>query len=60
MAIGNDDVLIQAVSKENVTLMVKQVKQRSPLLNNLYQLGKIDIVGAMYDIETGRVLFYDN
>jgi carbonic anhydrase len=41
-------------------LMVKQVKQRSPLLNNLYQLGKIDIVGAMYDIETGRVLFYDN
>ena len=60
MAIGNDDVLIQAVSKENVMLMVKQVKQRSPLLNNLYQLGKIDIVGAMYDIETGRVLFYDN
>jgi carbonic anhydrase len=59
-AIGNDDVLIQAVSKENVMLMVKQVKQRSPLLNNLYQLGKIDIVGAMYDIETGRVLFYDN
>jgi carbonic anhydrase len=59
-AIGNDDVLIQAVSKENVMLMVKQVKQRSPLLNNLYQLGKIDIVGAMYDIETGRVSFYDN
>ena len=60
IAIGNDDALIQAVSKQNVMLMVKQVKQRSPLLNDLYQLGKIDIVGAMYDIETGRVSFYDN
>ena len=38
--------------------MVEQIKQRSPVLNNLYQLGKIDIVGGMYDIETGKVTFY--
>lgn len=57
--IGHDAALIQAVSEKNVMLMVEQVKQRSPLLNNLYQQGKIDIVGGMYDIETGRVSFYD-
>lgn len=59
MAIGNDEALIQDVSEQNVMFMVKQVKQRSPLLNNLYQLGKIGIVGGMYDIETGKVTFYE-
>ncbi len=58
--IDHNATLIQAVAEKNVMLMVEQVKQRSPLLNNLYQLGKIGIVGAMYDIETGKVSFYDN
>ncbi|MCX7077712.1 MAG: hypothetical protein NTZ45_13310 [Methylococcales bacterium] len=40
-------------------LMVEQIKQRSSVLNNLYQLGKIGIVGGMYDIETGKVIFYE-
>jgi MFS superfamily sulfate permease-like transporter len=57
--IGHNEMLIQAVSEKNVMLMVEQIKQRSSLLNNLYQLGKIDIVGGMYDIETGKVTFYE-
>ncbi|MEN9756223.1 MAG: hypothetical protein RL755_410 [Pseudomonadota bacterium] len=59
MQIGHNEMLIQAVSEKNVMLMVEQIKQRSSLLNNLYQLGKIDIVGGMYDIETGKVTFYE-
>jgi carbonic anhydrase len=59
MQIGHDEALIQAVSEKNVMLMVEQIKQRSPVLNNLYQLGKIGIVGGMYDIETGKVIFYE-
>jgi carbonic anhydrase len=57
--IGHNEMLIQAVSEKNVMLMVEQIKQRSSLLNNLYQLGKIDIVGGMHDIETGKVTFYE-
>ncbi len=59
MQIGHDEALIQAVSEKNVMLMVEQIKQRSSVLNNLYQLGKIGIVGGMYDIETGKVIFYE-
>jgi carbonic anhydrase len=59
MQIGHDEALIQAVSEKNVMPMVEQIKQRSSVLNNLYQLGKIGIVGGMYDIETGKVIFYE-
>jgi carbonic anhydrase len=57
--IGHDDNLIQAVADKNVQLMVEQIKQRSRVLYDLFQAGKIDIVGGMYDIETGKVTFYD-
>ncbi|MDD5215015.1 MAG: carbonic anhydrase family protein, partial [Methylococcales bacterium] len=56
--IGHDEQLIQEVSEKNVRLMVEQIKQRSVVLTNLLQAGKIDIVGGMYDIETGKVSFY--
>lgn len=47
------------VARKNVFVSVEQIKQRSPILNDLYERGQISIVGAMYDIETGRVEFYD-
>lgn len=56
--IGHDEDLIQQVANKNVQLMVEQIKQRSPVLNKLLQAKKIDIVGGMYDIETGKVEFY--
>jgi len=37
--------------------MVEQIKQRSPLLQAMQGAGEIDIVSAMYDIETGKVEF---
>ena len=56
--IGDNDELIQKVAERNVELMVAQIKQRSPLLNDLLQRGTIGIVGGMYDVETGKVQFY--
>lgn len=56
-SIKNDYDLIQKVADENVRLMVTQIKQRSQVLNQLLVQGKIDIVGGMYDIETGKVEF---
>lgn len=56
--IGHDEQLIQEVSEKNVLLMVEQIKRRSVVLTNLLQAGKIDIVGGMYNIETGKVSFY--
>jgi len=54
---SNSD-LVQKVADKNVELAVVQIKQQSPVLNALLEQGEIDIVGAMYDIETGRVRFY--
>jgi len=56
--IGHNHDLIQQVADKNVQLMVEQIKQRSRVLNELLQKGKIDIVGGMYDVETGKVQFY--
>ena len=40
-------------------IMVEQVKQRSEVLGDMEADGQIGIVGAMYDIETGKVEFYN-
>ncbi len=49
--------LVEKVAAKNVELMVQQIHQKSPLLNDMKNNGEIDIVGGMYDIETGRVDF---
>ncbi len=56
--IGHNDDLIQQVADKNVQLMVEQIKQRSTVLNKLLHAGKINIVGGMYDVGTGKVQFY--
>jgi carbonic anhydrase len=58
--IGHNDDLIQQVADKNVMLAVEEIKQRSRVLNALLQKGAIDIVGGMYDIETGKVEFYES
>ena len=55
---ANDDSLVQKVADKNVQLTVEQIKSKSPLLGAMLKSGEIGIVGAMYDIETGKVTFY--
>lgn len=54
---SNND-LVQKVADKNVRMTVEQIKSKSPLLNTMLKSGEIDIVGGMYDIETGKVKFY--
>jgi MFS superfamily sulfate permease-like transporter len=49
--------LVEKVSNRNVELMVRQIRKQSPILAEMKEKGEIDIVGAFYNIETGRVLF---
>jgi len=48
---------VQEVADRNVALTVAKIKSDSPVLNELYENGEIDIVGAMYDVHTGVVSF---
>lgn len=48
---------VNEVSAVNVAMTIENVKQQSPVLNEMYEAGEIDIVGAMYDVKTGLVTF---
>ena len=43
----------------NVRRSVQELRQSWPTLHRLYNAGKIDIVGAVYDLESGRVIWLD-
>ena len=49
---------IRAV-EANVISGVKQLRNSTPILNELYNSGKVQIVGAVYQIETGEVKYLD-
>ena len=46
---------VQQVAEKNVSLTVEAIKRQSSVLNELIENGEIEIVGAMYDVETGVV-----
>lgn len=48
---------VNAVSAENVLQTVEAIKAKSNVLREMYENGEIDIVGAMYAVESGKVSF---
>jgi len=50
---------VHAVSLANVKVSLADIHENSPILNALEKQDKIRIVGALYDINTGRVKFLD-
>ena len=54
---SNNAAYVQEVAERNVFLNVSKFKSDSPVLNELNENGEIDIVGAMYDVQTGVVSF---
>jgi carbonic anhydrase len=51
---------VNKVSEKNVEMTVANIKKKSPVLNEMFEKGEIDIVGAMYDVKTGTVTFDNN
>lgn len=50
---------VQKVADANVELTIQKIKDDSEILREMYDNGEITIVGAMYDVETGKVTFMD-
>ena len=48
---------IQAVSDKNVVLTVQAIKDGSEVLKEMFDNNEISIVGAMYDVASGKVTF---
>jgi carbonic anhydrase len=51
--------LVQKVAEKNVQLTVSQIRSQSTLLEEMIQHGDCGIIGGMYDVETGRVTFFN-
>jgi carbonic anhydrase len=51
---------VDEVSEANVRLVMKEIRERSPILSEMIDKGEIKLVGGMYDLSTGKVHFYEN
>jgi carbonic anhydrase len=57
---SKDDAYVQTVAEANVRLQMKEIQEKSPVIRELVQSGKLGIAGAMYDIDTGKMTFLSN
>jgi len=57
---SKDDAYVQKVAEANVRLQMKEIQEKSPVIRELVQAGKLGIAGAMYDIDTGKMTFLSN
>jgi carbonic anhydrase len=48
---------VDKVARQNMEQSITDIKEQSPIIRNLYEEGKIDIVGAIYNHSTGEVEF---
>ncbi len=51
---------VENVSAINVRRSVKSIIERSFIIEQMVETGQIGVVGAMYDVETGKVEFYND
>jgi carbonic anhydrase len=57
---SKNSAFVDQVSEANVRLVMKEIRERSPILSEMIDKGEIKLVGGMYDLSTGKVQFYDN
>lgn len=50
---------VEAVCHHNIELAVQEIRDKSPILKEMEDNGEIMIVGAVYNIHTGKVDFFD-
>ncbi|NJN41953.1 MAG: carbonic anhydrase [Flammeovirgaceae bacterium] len=48
---------VERVADMNVKIAIEQIKERSSILSEMYNNKEIDIVGGMYNVHTGEVVF---
>ncbi len=56
---SKNGTFVENVASINVRRTVKSVIERSFIIEQMVESGEIGVVGAMYDVETGKVEFYD-
>lgn len=50
---------VDKVTSENVLLAMDEIRMNSPILKEMEEKGEIDIIGGVYDVNTGKVTFME-
>ena len=50
---------VHLVAEKNVRLTINRIRERSPILEGMEKQGQIKIIGALYDMKTGKIEFLD-
>lgn len=56
---GSNPAFVLNVTKLNVLTTMDGIKNKSSIISDLIRTGTIDIVGGIYDVDTGRVDFFN-
>lgn len=54
---ADDPRFVEEVARRNVLRVQREIRERSPILARRIDAGKLGLVGAIYDIESGKVEF---
>lgn len=57
---SNNNEFVEKVAIINIKRTLKSIMERSPILKEMIETGKIGIVGGVHDISTGQVTFFDD
>jgi carbonic anhydrase len=53
----NDHAYVDRVAEANVRQTIREIREKSPIIRELADSGKMGLAGAMYDVATGKVTF---
>lgn len=59
-ATSSNSEFVEHVCHTNIEVMVDEIRTNSPILKEMEDNGEIKIVGAYYDMNTGKVDFFEN
>ncbi len=54
-----NEVFLRNVTVNNVFITVNKIKEQSNILSEMEQTGQIKIIGGLYDVDTGQVIFFE-
>jgi len=56
---SKNEEFVEKAARANVLLALKTIREKSPVLAELEKTGGLKLVGAMYDVETGKTEFLE-
>ena len=54
---SKDDAYVNKVAQANVSQAMKEIREKSPTIKEQLDAGTVGLVGAIYDVSTGKVTF---